>query len=639
MTFRVHGSVFSDQNLTGSLRYFVIEGQSFLNYVAPEGGKEVTYPLGFQKDQEGSQTVFFDQGQPIPQSAAEMVYEAISNKATVTQFHVCKHGRLHFSLENNSAGWLQQINWDTKGGVPEDQTVVDYGDGTTGEAVGTIKKILEDTQSRFIESRKQMGIDNITTVGVDSVNKNQQVNGITINDNGSGFVVGDKLEISSPIDSSNATGFDAEVSAIRDGSVTSVSIDTAGTNYVEGDPIESSGGSGSGFSGYVASTGGSGEVTGVTIVDGGSGYSNGDSLVAGSIASGSGFDGSVNATADGVVDSITITDRGSSYTAHDSLPSTGQTYDPPSIGNAWRLRFADNGKRLFAVNYSYSLYEYVLEKPYDLSNVVETGRSLDISTQTPVTPQSVFQSLEFNDDGTKAYIGGFTEGKIWQMSFGTPWDVSTLTYDGVEFDVTSIFPPQEQLFSFLTHISIEDNGQRLFVVTDNRKIAEYTLTTPWDLSTAKFSGRHVDPTIQGIYALDFLNNGHTLVFVSGNEVVFMFELPRAYDIETMQYISTIDISGTLGSGGGGADFSKDGKKLLVHDYDGDILREMAFNNDTVTEASSASGTGFDASVVNVNYSTDSVDFSKINIIEVPFELNPRSPDAIQSGNDSGFKVL
>ena len=319
MTFRVNGSVFSDQNLTGSLRHFAITGGDFTHYVAGEGGKTVTYPLGFSVDQPGSETVFFDEGEAIPQSAAEMVYEAVSTAATVVQLNVDSDGVLYFALENSSAGWLKRLNWDTKGGVPQDQTANDFGDGTTGEAVGVIKKILEDAQERFIASREALGVEGTASVGIGSVSPVGAVLTVTINDGGTGFNLNDPLEISSPA-SGDAGGFSAEVDTITDGIVTSISIDSAGTGYQVGDPLEAAGAaSGTGLVAEVATIGGSGEVTGITISDGGQDYSNGDGVVGAAGANGTGFAGSVDGLDNGVIASINVTDAGHGYQASDAI--------------------------------------------------------------------------------------------------------------------------------------------------------------------------------------------------------------------------------------------------------------------------------------------------------------------------------
>lgn len=104
MTTRVRGGVFNNQSVAGKLTYYKITGVDFSSY-ASLGAYEIqnfTYGL----DALAAPTPHIvAAGQPIPKSAAELVYLAISDKATMVTFEVTSSGEIHIALENTNNGW------------------------------------------------------------------------------------------------------------------------------------------------------------------------------------------------------------------------------------------------------------------------------------------------------------------------------------------------------------------------------------------------------------------------------------------------------------------------------------------------------------------------------------------------------
>jgi 6-phosphogluconolactonase (cycloisomerase 2 family) len=103
-------------------------------------------------------------------------------------------------------------------------------------------------------------------------------------------------------------------------------------------------------------------------------------------------------------------------------------------------------------------------------------------TNTAVYGTSV-SGLEFSPDGTKMYVGNQSRS-IYQFTLSTPWDVSTATYASISFTDTAGVPYE---FRF------NPTGTKMYRVNDNSTtstIKEFTLSTAYDISTVTFSTQY-----------------------------------------------------------------------------------------------------------------------------------------------------
>jgi hypothetical protein len=115
--------------------------------------------------------------------------------------------------------------------------------------------------------------------------------------------------------------------------------------------------------------------------------------------------------------------------------------------------------------------------PWDITTLTYTGTSLDISALS-TAPTGVF----FDPSGTKMYLSsntGTPNDAVHHWNLSTAWDLASVSYVGYLSVTAQETAPQGLSFS--------NDGLRLFVVgTTGDDINVYTLTTPWDLTTAVF---------------------------------------------------------------------------------------------------------------------------------------------------------
>lgn len=157
--------------------------------------------------------------------------------------------------------------------------------------------------------------------------------------------------------------------------------------------------------------------------------------------------------------------------SYDSVLLSVSGQDSAMLGMA----FKDDGTKMYLTgNINNSVYQYSLSTAWDLSSASYDSVTLVVTAQDP-TPGS----LAFKDDGTKMYVLGTTNDAVYQYSL-TAWDLSTASYDSVSFSVTG----QE---TNPTGVTFNLDGTKMFVVgTTNDNVHQYSLSTPWDLTTASY---------------------------------------------------------------------------------------------------------------------------------------------------------
>ena len=139
------------------------------------------------------------------------------------------------------------------------------------------------------------------------------------------------------------------------------------------------------------------------------------------------------------------------------------SYQGLSDGTPNSIAFSASGRDLYALERDNGqIRQYSVANPYNVRTLETTPRA-----------------FTWKPDGTKVYIIGNSMNRVLQYSVTTPWDIGTMVYDDKYFYVGS-----HQGTS--TGIHFRDDGYKLYVMGHSGNwISEWTLTTPWDVSTAR----------------------------------------------------------------------------------------------------------------------------------------------------------
>ena len=239
------------------------------------------------------------------------------------------------------------------------------------------------------------------------------------------------------------------------------------------------------------------------------------------------------------------------------------------------MAFSNDGAKMFVVggDVGKAVNEYTLSTHFDVSTATSTNVTFSVSGQDQ-NPTG----MAFSNDGVKMFVVGWNDEKINEYTLSTPFDLSTASYDGdtERFSVSG----HEGL---PTGMAFSNDGTKMFVVGDDgNDISEYTLSTPFDVSTASYDdderfsvlGQETSPT-----GMAFSNDGAKMFVVGWNEDnINEYTLLAPFDVSTATFANvTFSVSGQDQNPQGMA-FSNDGAKMFVVGNIGKAVNEYTLRS-------------------------------------------------------------
>ena len=204
-------------------------------------------------------------------------------------------------------------------------------------------------------------------------------------------------------------------------------------------------------------------------------------------------------------------DLSSTVTFVDSFSVSAKESGPTAV------KFNTDGTKMFITGVSSSnVHEYALSTGFDVSTAS--------FTQTLVTTVDNDNfGLDFNNDGTKMYITGNQTDSIYEFNLSSAFDISTATLNQSKY----LNPIDDEPFG----IEFNTDGTRLFIVgTKGNGVDEYTLSTPYDISTMMHMGFYfVGNNPSGIH----ISPDGTKMFIIGNQS----DIIKSYDLGTAYRVS------------------------------------------------------------------------------------------------------
>ena len=194
-------------------------------------------------------------------------------------------------------------------------------------------------------------------------------------------------------------------------------------------------------------------------------------------------------------------------------------------------------------------------------------------------------AITFNGDGTKIFAAGGGYDRIASYTLTTAYDISTASYDSNPL-VTSSYEGNPNGLQFNA-----DGTKLFFCGSAANRIFVYNLTTGYDLSTASIgnSGNGVSFASQDTNTRDmkFKPDG-TVLYVVGQQYdkVYQYSLSTAFDITTISYASKSFSVTSQESTPEGIDFTPDGTKMfIIGEQYNDVFQ---YNLSTAWDVSTAS---------------------------------------------------
>jgi DNA-binding beta-propeller fold protein YncE len=234
--------------------------------------------------------------------------------------------------------------------------------------------------------------------------------------------------------------------------------------------------------------------------------------------------------------------------------------------NATGVFFKGDGTKMYVVGTSGNdVNEYSLSTAWDISTASYI-RNFVVAAQD-TTPDDLF----FTDDGTKMYIIGSGNDRVYQYNLSTAWDISTASY--LQFFSVSAQDTSP------TGIFFKGTGTSMYILGDTgNDVNEYSLSTAWDISTASYI-RNFSVSAQDTApeSISFSPDGKSMFVVgSTNDNLYQYSLSTAWDISTASYLQMLNI-GVQDANPRGVFFKPDGTKMYMVGLSGDKVYEYDIN--------------------------------------------------------------
>ena len=237
---------------------------------------------------------------------------------------------------------------------------------------------------------------------------------------------------------------------------------------------------------------------------------------------------------------------------------SGAAYDGVSFsvasqeGSPTGLFFKPDGTKMYVLGYGGDdINEYTLSTPWDISTASYV-QVFSVAAQDTV-PYGLF----FKPDGTKMYVSGTAGDDVNEYTLSTPWDISTASYLQ-NFSVAAQDTAPYGLF-------FKPDGTKFYIIgAIGVDINEYNLSTPWDISTASYlqnfsvSSQDTSPTSV------FFNSDGTKVFVLGftGKNVIEYSLGTPWNISTASHVRDFSVV-TQDTAPSSVFFKPDGMKMYI----------------------------------------------------------------------------
>jgi len=203
--------------------------------------------------------------------------------------------------------------------------------------------------------------------------------------------------------------------------------------------------------------------------------------------------------------------------------------------NPQDITFSKYGTKMFIIgstdNNKAKVSEYTLPAAWDISTAIYVD---SLSVNSCGADCSAARGLAFSESGMKMFVMvAKTVDAVDEYTLGTAWDVSTASYvDSKDVQSENSEP---------TGLAFSKNGDKMFVVGKNGsddRVYEYTLGTDWDVSTASYVDNKgvasQDANPQGIW-FDYAGETMFMVGDQGNDVN-VYTLSTAWDISTAKFV-------------------------------------------------------------------------------------------------------
>lgn len=240
----------------------------------------------------------------------------------------------------------------------------------------------------------------------------------------------------------------------------------------------------------------------------------------------------------------------------------------PTYSNAFQMVFSGNGSYIYIPDTDQEfIRQFALASPWSLASISNYRVSPSL-WEVNGNPTG----LCFKPDGTKVFVVNNAYDYIKQFTLSTPWDISTIVEAG-QFTLPAPFPNSYG-------VAFNDDGTSMFIshssggTYTNGRIVQHQLSVPWDVTSANAGVTWSVPN-GGVYQpteIIFNSDGTQLyVFSLYNGNIYIYGLSAAWDITTAVLVAddwnNTDYPGLIDSQVYAHFILPEDGKLFIYGYD------------------------------------------------------------------------
>lgn len=184
------------------------------------------------------------------------------------------------------------------------------------------------------------------------------------------------------------------------------------------------------------------------------------------------------------------------------------------------IAFETDGNYLYFGD-SGTIYQYTMSTPWDLGSMSYTRKVILSDAGTSVAGMA----LTFKPDGSSLFVYNITSDNIFEYSLSTPWDLSTISASPVR---KVLNPRAANGYTDPTTMQFKDDGTKLFMSLRSGSTTrypwphEFSLSTPWDITTISYV-RTINASATSMWPLWEQSKSYSVVFGNSGNYIFWFK--------------------------------------------------------------------------------------------------------------------
>jgi len=211
---------------------------------------------------------------------------------------------------------------------------------------------------------------------------------------------------------------------------------------------------------------------------------------------------------------------------------TNNSYDASTqLSNSHGVFINNAGFKMYIIDVNGVIFEYDLSTEKDITTATYNGNSFNTHPQ-----DSTMADLFFSNNGFKLYVPGLNNTRIFEYDLTVAWDITTAIYNSNSFDVSG-------MDNTPVGLSINEYGTKLiFIGQQHDTLYECSFGTPFDISTLSYTGNSLDISAQVPTPLGMSYN-NDILYVSGQSTLCQYKLSSSFDLSSnIDFQDTMDIS-------------------------------------------------------------------------------------------------